>query len=437
MAQKPLLLKDYLELDWNVEPCGAGFHCVPRRADEPAATIRCLLEEELRGGIGGWKRKLPRKRSMRALTKISTVLNAVKLLPFAATASSSESHRSWPEGLSSRSFSMRLRGRFWGKKGKEEEEKENRVRAKDMAPRKSFEEEKTIDERRPLDVPPSVLSSCSSRSKSASVSDVLPSSATSSDIFIDISVAATAGDIKKDSPWATPDHRPGGPSNVGEDAEASAAVDRREESPECHSSSEENEQLSPVSVMDFPSEEEEEEEEDGDDDDTDEATSSPSFDRSLAKLERTKVQLLQKIRRFECLADLDLSESDADGGEEDEEETDEGALQGRTAWGLLGELKATSHVGVNGICEKLLIDFFDHELSCSDGAQLLDTARVWMEGRGCGDLCDYDGEATMREMERDGRWRSRFEAEEEEVGAKVELLLLGSLMEEMVAEFVQ
>lgn len=55
------------------------------------------------------------------------------------------------------------------------------------------------------------------------------------------------------------------------------------ESPQCHS--EEEEQLSPMSVMDFPSGEEDEEEEADD-------PASPSFHHSLAKLERRHLILV-------------------------------------------------------------------------------------------------------------------------------------------------
>ncbi|CAL9092602.1 unnamed protein product [Musa textilis] len=461
MAQKPLMLKDYLELEWNSESSGAGFRCVPRRANDDA-TVRYLVEADLRGGGG---RKLPRTRSMSALTKISAVFNAVRLLPFtAATASSPDSGRSRQEGSPSRSFSERLRGSFWRRKGKEGEE--NKAKVRDIVRLRSFEEE-TGDDRASLDFPSPVVSSCSSFSESDSFgSGFLPSSIASSETTDDATATDTTGDVKKHSPRTSPSCSTIGLNIIAEDAEASVSGHRRaakasesqsEESPECQS--EEKEQLSPVSVMDFPSEEDEEEEEDD--------TTSPSFHHSLAKLERTKLQLLQKIRRFECLADLhpiDLDRHFASSDDRsestdcvaltdvDEEEADVRGLREKKAWGLLGELKTDCHVGPGTCVEKVLVDFFIQGLSSSgDDAvpgrpswwrnsilrrepaerPMLETSRDWIEGKSCRDLDDYHGEATLRDMEGNGRWRC-FEEEEEAVGADVEDLVLGSLMEELV-----
>ncbi|RRT82340.1 hypothetical protein B296_00018726 [Ensete ventricosum] len=473
------MLKDYLELEWNSESSGAGFRCVPRRANDDA-TVGYLLEADLRGGGG---RKLPRTRSMSALTKISAVFNAVRLLPFAAAASSSpDPGRSRQEGSPSRSFSERLRGSFWRRKGKEGEE--NRAKVRDIVRLRSFEEE-TGDDRASFDFPSPVVSSCSSFSESDSFgSGFLPSSIASSETADDLAATDTTGGVKKHSPRTSPSRSTNGLNIIAEDAEASVADHRRaakatesqsEESPECHS--EEKEQLSPVSVMDFPSEEDEEEEEDD--------TTSPSFHHSLAKLETTpnvdessvgtgtKLQLLQQIRRFECLADLDpidldrhfascddrseatdcVALSDVDE-EEEEEEEDVRGLREKKAWGLLGELKTDCHVGPGTCVEKVLVDFFIQGLSCSgDDAvpgrpswwrnsilrrvpaeqPMLDTSRDWIEGKGCRDLDDYHGEATLREMERNGKWRC-FEEEEAAVAADVEDLVLGSLTEELVVD---
>ncbi|CAL9051969.1 unnamed protein product [Musa banksii] len=460
MSRKPLMLKDYLELDWNSETSSAGFRCVPRRAED-AATVRCLLDAELRGGAG---RELPRTRSMSPL--ISAMFNAVRLLHVAA---SGGARRSGDEGLRSSSFSKRLRGSFWRRRGNEEE---NRVNLRNIVRLRSFQEEEEDevgDERRSFDFPSPVVSSCSSDKESDSCSsDFVPSSnASSGDTEAATgSTTAAAMDVKDDSPLASPNRSPKGRNSVQEDAAASVAGTKAtegqgEESPACHSEEEEKEQLSPVSVMDFPSEEDEEEDDDDDD------TASPSFHHSLAKLERTKLQLLQNIRRFESLANLDsidldrhvansddlydstnhLASLDTDEEAEEEEERDR---RERKAWGLLGELKDVCHVDAHGSIEKLLLDFFIQGLPCSgDDARpmnptahhgpaerpLLDTARGWIEGAGCRDLDDYHGEATLREMERNRRWRC-FQEQEKEVGSEVEGLVLVLLMEELVGDLL-
>ncbi|RWV83573.1 hypothetical protein GW17_00054800 [Ensete ventricosum] len=521
MSRKPLMLKDYLELDWNSETSSAGFRCVPRRAGD-AATVRCLLDAELRGGAG---RELPRTRSMSAV--ISAMFNAVRLLPVAA---SGGGRRSGDEGLRSSGSSKRLRGNFWRRRGNEEE---SRVTLRNIVRLRSFQEEEEDevgDERRSFYSPLPVVSSCSCDKESDSFSlDFFPSIASSGDTEAASGSTAAAIDVKDDSPLASPNRSPKGRNSVQEDAAASAAgtkvsvlfnalklfegspispswTDRMgrlpwlirpgirpsafhitacpmvEESPACHSEEEEKEQLSPVSVMDFPSEEDEE---DVDDDDT----ASPSFHHSLAKLENkkkkkkkkkkknpanvdescvgtgTKLQLLQNIRRFESLANLDsididrclatsddlpdstnhLASSDTDAEEDEERDQRE-----RKAWGLLGEVKDVCHVGAHGSIEKLLLDFFIQGLPCSgDDARsmnptphhgsaerpLLDAARGWIEGAGSRDLDDYHGEATLREMERNRRWRC-FREQEEEVGSEVEGLVLLSLMEELVGDLL-
>lgn len=219
MALKPLMLKDYLELDCDSESVGKGFWQAPMRAsdaDADAATVRRLLDAELRGGSGG--RRLPRTRSMSAMTRISAVINAIKLLPFAVASSSSSNsascgeHRSGQEGLLSRSFSRRLRGSFWRKTGKTAaaEEVENRVRVKDIVRLRSFEEEANGDEQRSFSFPSPTISSRSSWSESDSYgSDFLPSTA-STDASDDIPPAGadTTEDGNKGSQRASPRRSP-------------------------------------------------------------------------------------------------------------------------------------------------------------------------------------------------------------------------------------
>lgn len=221
MARKPLMLKDYLELDCDSESVGKGFWQAPMRAsdadddaDADAATVRRLLDAELRGGSGG--RRLPRTRSMSAMTRISAVINAIKLLPFAVASSSNSAscgeHRSGQEGILSRSFSRRLRGSFWRKTGKmaAAEEVENRVRVKDIVRLRSFEEEANGDEQRSFSFLSPTISSRSSWSESDSYgSDFLPSTA-STDATDDIPPAGadTTEDGNKGSQRASPRRSP-------------------------------------------------------------------------------------------------------------------------------------------------------------------------------------------------------------------------------------
>lgn len=196
MAQKPLLLKDYLELEWNSDSSGAGFHCAPRRADDAAATVRFLLEEELRGG--GRRKQLPRTGSMRALKKISALFSAVGLLPFAGS-----------EAISSRSF--------W-KRGKRVEK---RVKAKEIVRSISFQESKIVDEQRSSEFLPPVVSSGSSCSGSSFASDLFPSSITGS---VDPSDDISARDDIKDSASSITIRHPMGGNSAGENSGAITAV---------------------------------------------------------------------------------------------------------------------------------------------------------------------------------------------------------------------
>lgn len=98
------------------------------------------------------------------------------------------------------------------------------------------------------------------------------------------------------------------------------AEDKKEE----YEEEEDNEQLSPVSVLETPFEDLHEEEDENDDDDDDgNGPPSDEFHHSLATVQRSKQQLLDKIRRFERLAALDPFELEKRIAEEEEEEEED------------------------------------------------------------------------------------------------------------------
>ena len=155
MAQKPLLLKDYLELDPNSDSCNS-FASFPRRAD--SFTVRFLLEaERCRGGDGA---RLIRSRSKGTLTRISAVINAVMNFPISSPTR--------PGGFSKRLISIR----FWKKKKGDDDSK---VTVKDIVRLNSFE---LYGEQRrsSLYFPSPVVSSCSSCSDADEGSDSFLSS---------------------------------------------------------------------------------------------------------------------------------------------------------------------------------------------------------------------------------------------------------------------
>ncbi|WOL07508.1 hypothetical protein Cni_G16250 [Canna indica] len=434
-TQKPLMLKDYLELDFDSESSGAGFRCAPRRAND-ADTMRRLLDAELRRGGGA--RRLPRTRSMSALKRISAVF---KLLPFASASDSSASEG----GLLARSFSRRMSVSFW------------RKRNKPAAATAEEEESRHFDEtRRSCDFPSLAVSRCSSWSQFESFgSYFLASSISSTDATDDIP-CEVINDGK-----ACLHCSPKAKTAAGDVSDVSIKVTERDDKilPECQSSEDEEEQLSPVSIMDFPSEE--------DDDEEDEACdlASSSFRRNVVNLERTKSQLLHKIGRFESLADLnpinlerrfascihDARSLSSDNDEQEQADDDSEEAIGepeRKAWVLLEQFTSSCHVGaVDASMEKLLMDFIG-ELSRADDSgsslqrrllaeekeeALLRRGIDWVEGVRSGDAMeDYHGEATLREMDNDG-WL-RCCSDEREITLDFEGFLLRSLVEELVAD---
>ncbi|OAY77986.1 hypothetical protein ACMD2_17203 [Ananas comosus] len=154
---------------------------------------------------------------------------------------------------------------------------------------------------------------------------------------------------------------------------------------------------------------------------------------------RTKLQLLQKIRRFESLADLDPVDLESRFAASDEEgETDVGSPTGsRTARGLLALLEAATGGAHHGSFEKLLLDFFAEGLSHVDSAttdssaELLEYAREWTID-GARRFCWEEKQLEISEMERNGRWRC-FGEEKVQLSAHLERAIFDSLVEEFVS----
>nr|CAB3485478.1 unnamed protein product [Digitaria exilis] len=168
---------------------------------------------------------------------------------------------------------------------------------------------------------------------------------------------------------------------------------------------------------------------------------------------RASQELLERIRRFEQLAQVDTSDADdattttedaschaveelgsnSAGGDEDEPEG---------AGDLLGLQEATSP----STCDAgqrfrgLLRDFFREGLSssCHDGdgpdveRSLLETARAWLDGRH--GALRSDGKAEVEEIERLGRCRCFREDEQELLGCDVESDIFLTLMEELIVD---
>lgn len=200
---------------------------------------------------------------------------------------------------------------------------------------------------------------------------------------------------------------------------------------------EQEQRLSPVSVMDFQSQQ------DGDDDCNDDGHSedegtSPTFEPSLANIQRSSGQqlLLQRLRRFEQLAELDTP--DTGNGELDSVQDNPNAERG-----LVPEAGSPSPCPAHRF-KKLLEDFFReglspcHSAGASDDPELetslLETAKAWLDGRRCA-LIRSDQEAEVEEeIERLGRWRCFGEDDREPMSSDVECGIFCCLVEELVED---
>ncbi|XP_078153254.1 uncharacterized protein LOC144548457 [Carex rostrata] len=216
---------------------------------------------------------------------------------------------------------------------------------------------------------PSSSSSTSWSKSDFTGSDFLPSSNGSSEFIPDITNASHSGTHKK-------------------------VVNTEEE---------EKDQLSPISVMDFPYEEEEEETaEEG-------ISDSSSFQENLASIERERQALLQKIRRFESLAELVPVNLNNQFSDVDEESSGNPASDD------------DDDVNEEGLNCKTRNDSF--------ATKLVDAANKWIESQ-----------SNCWEEQRDNcgeivRFRC-FEEEQQEVAVCLASGVLGCLINELVGELV-
>ncbi|PUZ40436.1 hypothetical protein GQ55_9G423900 [Panicum hallii var. hallii] len=222
---------------------------------------------------------------------------------------------------------------------------------------------------------------------------------------------------------------------------------------------EEQQQLSPVAVMDFPSDD------DGDADDA--GACSPSF--SLARLQRRKMLRPQhKIRRLgstQELGPVDLEARLAATSDTDDLAGDVPAqlvIQCHTKDAAAAPRPIRSHrgagvvrrepeehallelllmdAGADHVSERLLLDFFvemkrRRKAERWGDGEILAAARGWLDGAGSErwGLSDVlrGGEAVLAEMEQARRWMRAGE-EEREVGAVVAGMLADRLLDEVV-----
>lgn len=203
---------------------------------------------------------------------------------------------------------------------------------------------------------------------------------------------------------------------------------------------ERKQRLSPVSVMDFLSQDEDDGDEDGGGGGEDE-TASPTFQRSIASIRRASNQLLQKIRQFEQLAELDISDvDDATTTTEDInchvdiESTDDS--EGAPTQSLLDLLEESSS-GSTRCVKKLLIDFFHDEKKPNGASQqksVLETAQAWLDGQSYSLKPIWT--VVKTEIKSLEQWRCLREDEQKRLTIDLEREIFSSLVEELADELL-
>ncbi|GKA55804.1 hypothetical protein Tco_0754876 [Tanacetum coccineum] len=187
---------------------------------------------------------------------------------------------------------------------------------------------------------------------------------------------------------------------------------------------EEEEQFSPISVLDFKQPEE----------------TFSSFHQSLANMERRNVMLKQQIQDFENLIEVEdrcLVNKNAALDDVESFEIEEKAIQ------LMDHVKTTSSTkeSLDVTMDVMLLDFFRDELSTTkegkiDGkfeSRVLRMAKSWVRGEDDGSL-EWELEGTrdvcIREMWKSGNWKD-FEDEKQDIAIDIEKMMLNHLLDEL------
>ncbi|GAB4844422.1 hypothetical protein Ancab_037786 [Ancistrocladus abbreviatus] len=445
---RPQMLKDFLRDDLNNSCSSSGFKSFPRKPND--STIKNLVELDHRQTTN----TLPRSRSRAAEATISALqklLNAVKSsfpLNFAVDKSPSS-----PSSLT-RNISLRLlkKGRqFFPAKEKfaVSDAKIVKVKVKDILRWKSFRD--LIDEKEEMNANSQSLDSESTTAGSPSDGASTSGSGSKSWHSADSGFSLTEEDLP------CPLKNPGDNKSwdVGGDSlekatgnmyhavgpEKITELGRSIKHQQGKVPIEEKEQHSPVSVLDSPFKEEEEE-------------FSPSFEQSLANVERSKMRLLESIQWFESLAgvehaDLDEQfslEKNTDSVKNEEEEYN-GA--GGKALRLMQHMRASGskeQYGAN--LDQLLFDFFMQELTAKGKSRtdkkfedtLEKEAKVYLRGHPIPLDCELqdmkERETCLEGVEREMQW-SKFEEEQEELTLNMGITMLNALLDELLLELLE
>ncbi|GLT62215.1 hypothetical protein SLA2020_348690 [Shorea laevis] len=365
LQDRPRMLKDFLLDDLN-SCSSSGFKSLPRLASDEYHQII----PNLNSGNSG----LQKSRSKAAATTISAfqaVINAVKNIHFAAVKSPS---------ILPRSLSRRLSRRYSGDRNGDNKENDVKIKVitiKDIMRWKSFHD--LVDEKyRPVDFAssPQHCTTATVTTTTTGSTNTPCSSSGSSWCESDFTSECSPEECSEK-------HLP----CVGEDLLMEPTIATAPETavgPKGELDYEDEEQQSPVSVLGFQYEEDEE--------------SISSFNQSLANMERTKQNLMQKIQRFECLAKMDPTNLEE--------------------W--IEELARNKK----------------YDRHNKDDEEMVRVAKAWMDGEH-GGIVDWRAkdkrEIFVRDMDGGLRW-SKFEEEEENVACEVECGLMNHLLDELLGD---
>ncbi|VVA19402.1 PREDICTED: unnamed product [Prunus dulcis] len=405
-----MLLKDFL--NENSNSCSSsGFKSFPRKRSpfNPRSPQKNLIEFDPKPSSNSKNNptitsKLLRSRSKAASTTISafqSLMNAVKNIPFTTVKSPSFLPRSLSRRL--------LQSKFQSSSRKQSQNQvQITVRVKDIIRWTSFRDE-MLPPPPPLDYASSPLHCTTSTTITGSTTTTCTTCSSSSNGSSWCDSDFTAEFLPS---WVGSNSDPHADEEVGKKYLPCVGKDFMEEEASTTGTGscnialgpqvemllgDEDEQHSPVSVLDCQF---------GEDEDD---SFSSTFDQSLANV-----------------------------GDEDEE----------MAMELLNYFKATS--SSPGSCEeghledKLLLDFFREEMSVQrnqndDGFQweMVSKAKAWVSGEH-NELewgLEHKKEACVRDMHKGGRW-NKFEYEQEELALEIETAMTDFLMEELLVDLL-
>ncbi|KAG5251499.1 myb protein [Salix suchowensis] len=455
VERRPKMLKEFLNDD-SKSCSSSGFK--PFSGKPCDSTMKTLVEVDFynprntaKPGNNIASYKLLKSRSKAAasttVSAFQAMMNAVKNLHSIAVKSPS---------LFPRSLSRRLSKK---KCQNEESEVKITVTVKDIMRWRSFRD--IVEEKAPpSDLPPSPHHCTTTTTRSTSTtprsgsswcdsdftSEYLPCWNGNSDESVENEAEAEAEAGKKFSPC------------VGEDS-LELTTETKRNTKVGPKEDEEEQQHSPASVIEFQFEEDEE--------------SRSSFHQCLATLDRTREKIMEKIRRFENLANLDpvnldkwmsmdenISSGEDDGDEEyrddlegiretnmikDDEEEDINKVEEK-AWKLLNQAKETGVECCNDVNLDLLLNFFRDELATGTyetrkngiDLELLTKAKAWIKGEDSlwvGWEMESKREDYVREMDREGRWK-KFEEDQQELGLEIENGVLRLLVDDLLLDLI-